>query len=106
MKYMTTESEALDHLSDMGYTANLELREDGRVAVAGQDKPAWGPADVVIEQRCRYEGLSNPDDEALIVGVALPDGSKGALAMPYGPDVSGPQADAIRSMLTKRPAPG
>lgn len=106
MKYMTTESEALDHLSDMGYTANLELRGDGQVAVAGQDKPTWHATDVIIEERCRYEGLSNPDDESLILGVALPDGSKGALAMPYGPDVSGPQADAIRSMLINRPTTG
>lgn len=102
MHHMTTESEALDYLVANGYSANLEVREDGRVGVAGRGEPTWNPAEVIIEEQCRFEGESNPDDEALIVGVILPDGSRGVLTMPYGPDISGPQGDAVRSMSTDR----
>lgn len=102
MHHMATETEVLDFLADRGYRLNLEVRGDGQVAVAGRDEVAWDPSAIIIEERCRFEGQSDPDDEALIVGVLLPDGSRGVLTMPYGPDISGPQADAVRSMATDR----
>lgn len=102
MHHMATETEVLDFLAERGYRINLEVGDDGQVSVVGRDGPAWDPSTIVIEERCRFEGQSDPDDEALIVGVLLPDGSRGVLTMPYGPDISGPQADAVRSMSTNR----
>lgn len=97
--YMTTMSEALEVLAGEGWTESFELNEVGRIA-AGDC--SWALNDVKVEQTRRFEGASNPDDEAMILAICAPDERRGVLVLPYGPDVSGPQADAIRELSRSR----
>ncbi len=98
MKHMTTQSEAIDKLESQGFTAQVRLDDDGRLAVGDT---FWTCDEVRVVETLRFEGMSDPGDEAMILGVSGPDGRKGVLTLPYGPDVSGPQADSIRALSSQ-----
>ncbi len=93
---MSTQSEVLEALRLEGFTENLSIDEAGLVAGPGG---SWAADDVVVDHIARFEGMSDPDDEAILLAVTASDGTKGTLTLPYGPDASGDQADAMRSLL-------
>lgn len=96
---MPTQTEELARLRLAGYVADLWLDEDGRIASSSR---AWGVDEVAADELVRFEGMSNPDDEALMMAVTIEQGDgdpvRGVLSFPYGPDASGPQADTIRRL--------
>lgn len=98
MKHMSTQTEGLEALAERGFIEQIRLEEDGRLLL-GDD--ALAPADVTVADTLRFEGMSNPDDEAIIMAIRTSDGRRGVLTLPYGPDVSGPQADAIRALAAQ-----
>ncbi len=97
---MTTVSQAIDRLERMGFETLLEIGEDGRIA-AVKSPDSWPADQVDIVHTYRFEGQSNPDDEAMVLGVAAPGGVRGVLTLPYGPDMSGLQADAVRQLTIR-----
>lgn len=106
--HMQTQTDAIDALRSEGFDHDAWLTDDGRVAVAptgdasGDAETTCEASPLTIVETHRFEGASNPDDEAMVLGVETPDGSRAVLNVPYGPDVSGPQADAIREMFIAR----
>ncbi len=91
---METISEAMDRLRAAGYTADWRA-VDGRLA---SDDASHDPADVTIDEIVRFEGESNPDDEAVLFALRAPDGGRGLYAAPYGPDVSTDDVAVIRAL--------
>lgn len=61
-----TVSEAVNQLIAEGYDGNLDDRAAGTKV---DDDHSHAPVDLVIEQQFRFEGDSNPDDEAIVLGV-------------------------------------
>lgn len=96
MEPMETMVEALERLRAEGYEADYTITEEGRVRSADRD---WQPDQITIDHIVRFEGMSNPSDEAMLLAVTGPDGTRGTLSVPYGPEASGPQIDAIRALL-------
>ena len=68
-----TVSEAVVFLVERGYRQDLEL--------AGVDLD-----EVVVEHTFRFEGPSDPADEAIVLGLLTPDGRRGVVVSAYGPD--------------------
>lgn len=96
MEQMETESEAIERLRRQGYSADYELTDTGRI---DRDDVSWDPADLTVETILRFEGMSNPSDEAMLLAVVAPDGIQGTILLPFGPDMTAQQVDASQSLL-------
>ncbi len=102
MDFMETQTEAVERLADGGYVENMSINGSGKIESGEQQ---WDPEDLVVDELIRFEGVSNPDDEAMMLAVSAPLGVRGVLVMPFGPDLSGPQADAVRLLSMQRRKP-
>ncbi len=98
MEHMDTMTDAIAELEAEGYIAQLSI--DGAGRIVGQDG-SWSPEQVDVERTVRLEGMSNPDDEAIIMAIRTSSGVCGTLVLPYGPDLSGIQADTVRALATR-----
>ncbi len=96
MKHMETMTEAVERLRSSGYEEDFMIANDGSVTT-GND--AWSASAIVIDQIVRFEGMSDPGDESMLLALTAPNGIKGSLALPYGPEATGPQIDVIQSLL-------
>jgi hypothetical protein len=68
MYHYATVSKALKELTEKGYTVDYNLQED---------KIINGPENFTIEEMYRYEGETNPGDEATVFGIKSSTGEKG-----------------------------
>jgi hypothetical protein len=93
--HMDTQAQVIDELVEAGYTENLRIDDDGRIRSSTVD---WSSEEVVVTRTARFEGMSNPDDEAVVFALSGPDGRMGTLSLPYGPDATGAQADTMRAL--------
>jgi hypothetical protein len=66
--HYATVSKALDELNEMGFTFDFNLHEEQIVK---------NPERFEIRYIYRYEGNSNPDDEAIVYGIQSKSGKKG-----------------------------
>ncbi len=86
--------EAVRLLAGRGYTGSLSLGT-GVVRCAGcaVDQKV---EDVVVDEVFRFEGESNPDDEAIVLAVRCPAcGVKGVIASAYGPGADPDELDSL-----------
>ncbi len=51
-----------------------------------------------IDEIVRFEGDSNPDDEAILAAVSMPSGHRGLYASAYGTDVAPDDADVLQAL--------
>jgi len=73
---------ALDELTARGFTAQFMLA-DGRLRAVGAGK-AFRADEVVILEQYRFEGISDPDDMAILYGIETRSGIRGTLADAFG----------------------
>jgi hypothetical protein len=87
-----------------GYAGQFMPAKDGRVAcmACGALSPA---ADVPVESQGRLEGVSDPDDESMVFGIACPScGLRGTLTLAYGPRASRDEAAVMSALPPPRRA--
>lgn len=75
MYHYATVSKALQELNDKGYTTDFNLEED-RIKNHGED--------FEIQHIYRYEGESDPGDEATVYGIRAKTGEKGVFVVSPG----------------------
>lgn len=73
---------AVDGLARRGFTEGFRV-VDGRLRVLGTGK-ALRAEDLVIREYHRFEGISDPDDMAIVYGVESKDGVRGTLIDAFG----------------------
>src|SRR3954464_3796497 len=86
--HYATVTEAIEEPQKQGFTLDFSLR-DNQLMADGQIYPA---DDFEIVDLYRYEGPSDPADEATVYALASPAGVKGVLVTSYG--ASSPDAKA------------
>ena len=88
-----TVTEAVAFLASEGYVDDYRLRPDG---IVGGDAGAAHPlATAVVDYTFRFEGDSDPGDEAIVLGVHCTDWDrKGVIVSAYGPDAD-PEQTAL-----------
>jgi hypothetical protein len=93
-------TEAVAALTAQGYTDELIVKPEGLMAV-GKD----GVEDVrsaIVDQIYRFEGDSDPADEAIVLGVHCPTlGVRGVVVSAYGPLID-PDHEAVLRALVER----
>ncbi len=89
-----TLAEAVEGLRRRGFTANFELlNKRFRAVDSGQTFTA---DQLTIVEHHRFEGVSDPDDMAVLYGIEANDGTRGTIA-----DAFGPQADPVLGAFLK-----
>ena len=74
MYHYATVSKALQELADKGFTVDFNLEEDRIIN---------HPDDLEIVEIYRYEGETDPGDEATVYGFKAKDGEKGVFVAGY-----------------------
>ncbi|MDQ6609822.1 MAG: hypothetical protein M3Y85_08380 [Bacteroidota bacterium] len=93
MQYATV-SEAINDLKKRGFTEDFNLEENCLVC----NTKKFSPEEFEITEVYRFEGPSDPADEAIVYGIEGKDGTKGSLVNGYGYS-SEPMAEAIVKKL-------
>ena len=88
-----TITEAVKGLRERGFTKDFNLREN--CLVCNEDK--YHPEDFEIVEVYRFEGDTDPADEAVVYAIASNKGDKGVLVSGYG--IS---ADEMTSEMAKK----
>jgi hypothetical protein len=98
-----TVTEAIEQLRREGYDADVEVLL-GAVRCSGC--AAAHPFDRLVADRVfRFEGPSDPGDEAIVVALVCPAcGAKGVLVSAYGPDADPDEMEGVR-MVAERYGP-
>ncbi|MGH2566217.1 MAG: phosphoribosylpyrophosphate synthetase [Ginsengibacter sp.] len=83
MENYDTVSNALNSLKARGYTRDFNIAFDK--LICSETKECLNPQEFEITQVYRFEGESNPSDEAVLYAVESKDGNmKGAIVNAYG----------------------
>ncbi|MEZ5383823.1 MAG: hypothetical protein R2754_18745 [Microthrixaceae bacterium] len=90
---METLSEAIRRLGEQGWDAQLRVR-DGSVECSRCGAMAL-PEDLTVERTLRFEGESDPGDEAVLFAATAPCGHRGTLTATYGPEVPPDESEVI-----------
>ena len=75
--------EAIGRLRDDGYRLDLAGVRGARLRCGGC-RMIFDAADTVVEQTVRFEGISNPDDQAILAALLTPCGHRGLFTSAYG----------------------
>lgn len=81
-KLMLTVLEIIQKLRKENYTDEFEIK-DGRI-ISKVTKQSFSPDELIIEKNFRYEGESNPDDNAIVYALTAANGKRGVLVDSYG----------------------
>lgn len=80
--YLEPLSEAMSDLEKQGYRARFKMENHMLLDLASHRK--YGPDEVTIMEKFRFEGPSNPDDMSILYAVECKDGLKGVIVNAYG----------------------
>ena len=79
--YMTLAG-ALDELARRGFTARFQVFEGGLRAAGSEE--TMRTKDLVVREYYRFEGISDPDDMAILYAIESTSGVRGTLADAFG----------------------
>ncbi|SEW50424.1 phosphoribosylpyrophosphate synthetase [Chitinophaga arvensicola] len=94
MKVYDTVTAALEDLRKRGYTADFNLLFDSIQCPAETVQPA----DFEITETYRFEGNTDPGDEAVVYAIETRSGTKGVLMTGYGAYSEDMSEDLIRKL--------
>lgn len=96
-----TLSETLKGLAKAGYTHDLNIRED--CLVCHQTNTTLSPGDFQIDKVYRFEGASDPEDEAVVYAISSSKfGIKGTLVNGYGVSSDEASSKLIEKLQTHK----
>lgn len=78
---MSTLSECMKRLSELGFKENFLIEDAGTLVANGKK---YTPAEVKIVDFYRFEGESDPADSSILYAIETIDGKKGMITNAYG----------------------
>ena len=105
MPYMKSLTMCLNRMVSEGYTEDFKVTEEGLEAL--KEHINYKPEQVEVVNFFRFEGESDPDDNAILYVIETDDGKKGTLIDAYGiyndPIVSGfmKNVEVLKKKVTK-----
>lgn len=97
MTSYTTVSEAINDLKSRGYTIDFNL------GFNGGDSMAASADKFEITEVYRFEGETDPDDEAVVYAIESSDGRKGILVNGYGVSADTASDEMIGKLAIRHP---
>lgn len=97
MNTMTTLSEITNLLKEKGYTIDFNLK--GNYLECGGNLLKMFPGEFIIDKHYRFEGPSDPGDEAIVYAISSPKYNlKGVLVNGYGISSDGITDEMIKAL--------
>ena len=97
-----TVTDAVSDLQADGYTVDFSVAPGGLLR-CNQCDSLHDPADAKVDRIARFEGESDPGDEAIVFGLTCGDcGLKGTLVSAYGASVGRDEATVVTGLTTRR----
>jgi hypothetical protein len=81
-----TLGEAVESLRQRGFSENFELLSKTFQAV--NSGKTFTPGELTIVEHHRFEGVSDPDDMAVLYAIEAADGTRGTIADAFGPQAN------------------
>ncbi len=100
-RLMETLVEAMQRLRGGGYAHDFVASHDGSL-VCRSCGTSQAPEAVEIRETVRFEGDSNPDDEAILFALACVDGCLGQYSAAFGPGTAAADARALERLTPTR----
>ena len=97
-----TLTDAMERLRRHGYEVDFAATSDGLLMCAACNAE-YDPAVIGIDHTVRFEGDSNPDDEAILLALHGADGCMGLYSAAFGPSAPANDARVLR-LLARRVA--
>lgn len=82
MPYMKSLSTCLSKMVNEGYTEDFKITDDGLKAINKVNN--YKPEEINVVNYFRFEGESDPDDNAILYVIETKDGTRGTLVDAYG----------------------
>ena len=82
MPYMKSLATCLHKVVTEGYTEDFQMTEQGLESLHKHNK--YRPEQIQVVNFFRFEGQSDPDDNAILYVIETDDGTKGTLIDAYG----------------------
>jgi len=96
------EAIAIEHLAQRGFTDGFRIVDGGlQVLTSGK---LLRPEDLVIREVYRFEGVSDPDDMAVVYAIEGATGVRGALIDAFGVYADPAKAAVLADILIRRRA--
>jgi hypothetical protein len=95
--HYATVSEAVEQLKKQGYTLDLNLKANQFLV----DGRAYAADEFEIVDLYRYEGASDPADEATVYALASRSGLKGILVSGYGASADESSTETLKQLHYK-----
>ncbi len=99
MQTYDTLTEALNGLKEQGFTRDYNLQPNHLLCTA--DKGKLSPDQFEIVQVYRFEGMTDPDDEAVLYAIEETNGKRGTLVDAYGAYSDSLSADMVSKLRIK-----
>jgi hypothetical protein len=82
MPYMKSLAICLNRMVNEGYTEDFKITEEGLESL--HEHRNYKPEQIQVVNFFRFEGQSDPDDNAILYVIETSDGTKGTLIDAYG----------------------
>lgn len=93
--YMKTLSECINSLVKQGFAENFSVKNNKLVC---DNDAAYSPDTVHITNFYRFEGASDPSDNAILYAIQTDDGKRGVLVNAYGASADTKVSDFIKEV--------
>jgi len=97
---METILEAIDRLRALGYDMEMSATPEGRLRCGVCDEEIEAAA-AAVDEIVRFEGASDPDDEAILIAVSTPAGHRGYFVAAYGPDMAAEDVAFLQALTAR-----
>lgn len=91
----------IDEWRERGWTGTFRVRDDATLECS-QCQGSYPPGEVRVDHVGRHEGISNPDDEELLLALTCRScGHRGTVTLGYGPYASEAEAEVARRLVDR-----
>jgi len=92
--------QAVERLGASGFQSDLSAAPGGvlRCGSCGKLAPMTG---VTVVETVRFEGDSNPDDQSILMAVAMPCGHRGVYGSAYGPYAPPDDVEVLHALAAR-----
>lgn len=94
---METLTDAMIRLRAEGYRHDFSATDDGELA-CGECGTSTPPEEMAVRAMVRFEGDTNPDDQAILVALACECGCLGQFSSAFGPTIAAEDAEVLRRL--------
>jgi len=92
-----TVTEAVQYLAERGYVDSFALDTEGLTGPGAEQLHALDEA--VVDYQFRFEGDSDPGDEAIVLGISCACAQRGVVVSGFGPSADVEHAAVLRALV-------